>query len=72
MTKLLIGSGAVVEAAAYDSSPWRALAHHEAESDNWRDTSYQGDRRAGAVLLSDNSRPTGEHALRYRRPRLDE
>jgi ankyrin repeat protein len=72
MAKLLIDSGAVMEAATYESSPWRALAHHEAESDNWHDTSYAGDKRAGAVLLADNSRPTGEHDLRYQQPRLDE
>lgn len=72
MAKLLIESGAVIEATIYDSSPWSGLVHHEAENKNWRDSSYAGDKRAGTVLLADNSRPTGEHDLRFQRPRLDE
>lgn len=68
--KLLVQSGASVTSAAYESSPWRGVAHHESEDKIWSDHSSY--KRAGAVLLANNNRSIGKAKSRVHWHRLDE
>ncbi|KAH8691002.1 ankyrin repeat-containing domain protein [Phaeosphaeriaceae sp. PMI808] len=67
--KYLVDAGATVDFLDYESSPWKGLAELEVETRNWRD--FSQDKKAGAVLIADKHRPTGQSAW-YWNTRIDE
>ena len=67
--KLLVDAGAIIDSSHYGSSAWKAIAELETEIQNW--SSHSRDKSAGAVLMADKHRPSGQGGY-YRNGRIDE